>query len=73
MLSLKLSPYSSAGHLLQPLGGSAPLRSPLATSLSRLCRPEFFWQLLGRLSQRAARGREVWSHFVQLERGDFAA
>lgn len=35
--------------------------------------PEFFLQLLGWLSQRAMRGREVWSHLVHLERGDLAA
>lgn len=35
--------------------------------------PEFFKQLLGCLSQRAMRGREVWSHLVHLERGDLAA
>lgn len=58
MLSLKLSPYSSAGHLLQPLGGSAPLRSPLATTSSLLCRLNFsvnYWA--GCPSMQCAGGR----------------
>lgn len=65
---LQLSwPFASSPRRLRPS------QVPSGYHLLQALPPELFRQLLGRLSQRAMRGREVWSPLVQLERGNLAA